>query len=44
MPQKLNDGETIETQEHLTNRFECIAYGLKTADLAALSRVAERAV
>jgi len=35
--QKLDDGEITETQEHLPNRFECIACGLKIAGLSRLS-------
>ncbi|MBD9371156.1 hypothetical protein IB238_00695 [Rhizobium sp. ARZ01] len=35
--QKLDDGEITETQEHLPNRFECIACGLKIAGLSRLA-------
>ena len=34
--QKLNDGEITETQEHLPNRFECVACGLKISGLSRL--------
>ncbi len=35
--QKLDDDEITETQEHLPNRFECIACGLKISGLSRLS-------
>jgi hypothetical protein len=34
--QKLKDGQITETQEHLPNRFECIACGLKISGLSRL--------
>lgn len=37
--QKLDEGEIIETQEYLPNRFECIACGLKISGLSRLSVV-----
>ena len=37
--QRLNEGEIIETQEHLPNQFECIACGLKIAGLSRLTVV-----
>lgn len=37
--QKLNDGEITETQEHLPNRFECVACGLKITGLSRLAVV-----
>lgn len=38
--QKLDDDQITETQEHLPNRFECIACGLKIAGLSRLIVVA----
>jgi hypothetical protein len=35
--QKLDEGQIMETQEHLPNRFECIACGLKIGGLSRLT-------
>jgi hypothetical protein len=35
--QKLSDGQIIETQEYLPNRFECIACGLRIVGLSRLT-------
>lgn len=37
--QKLDDGNIIETQEYLPNRFECVACGLKISGLSRLAVV-----